>query len=117
MIFVGIGGAFGALARFQLGKILSGKAHTAFPFGTFWINLSGALLLGVLTSMDTGSSVYRLLGDGFLGAYTTFSTFMYEGITLIQGNEKRNALLYLVASLILGMLGYFAGFELGNAFM
>jgi len=112
MILVGIGGAFGALTRFQLGKMISKKANTVFPIGTFIINISGAVFLGVLTAIDVNNQVSLLFGQGFLGAYTTFSTFMYEGFNLFQGNEKKNACTYIVGSIILGIIGYTAGFAI-----
>ena len=114
LIFVGIGGAFGSLARFQLGKIISERSKTTFPIGTFLINITGALLLGIVSSLDVNKNMYLLFGDGFLGAYTTFSTFMYEGFNLFQENEKMNAFTYVLGSLLLGVIGYVLGFELGK---
>lgn len=114
LILVGIGGIFGGLSRYQLGKVISQKAKTTFPLGTFIINITGALLLGLLTSLDTGKNVYLLLGDGFLGAYTTFSTFMYEGFDLFRGKEKLNAFVYILSSLILGIIAYVIGFACGS---
>lgn len=111
LLLVGIGGALGGIVRYQLGKMLSQKSGTAFPLGTFIINITGALLLGIVTSIKAGDNAYLLLGDGFLGAYTTFSTFMYEGFNLFRENETRNALVYILGSLLLGIIGYFAGFE------
>lgn len=113
-VFVGIGGAFGSLARYQLGKVISQKSATTFPVGTFIINITGAILLGMVSSLDISKNMYLLLGDGFLGAYTTFSTFMYEGFNLFQENEKLNAFIYILGSLILGIIGYILGFWLGN---
>lgn len=114
LVFVGIGGAMGSIVRYQLGKIITKKSNTTFPTGTFIINITGAILLGLLSSLDAGKNSYLLLGDGFLGAYTTFSTFMYEGFNLFQENEKMNAFVYILGSLIIGLIGYFAGTELGN---
>lgn len=114
LAIVGIGGAFGALARYQLGKVISQRSKTTFPIGTLIINLTGALLLGILTGLKVPQTVYTLLGDGFLGAYTTFSTFMYEGFNLFQGKEKLNAFTYILGSLIFGLLGYAVGFKLGQ---
>lgn len=113
-ILVGIGGALGSIVRFKLGKILSDRFPNSFPIGTFVINISGALLLGVVSSMGAGKNMYLLLGDGFLGAYTTFSTFMYEGFHLFEKNEKKNAITYILASLCIGFIGYFLGFKLGK---
>jgi CrcB protein len=113
-VLVGVGGALGGIARFQLGKMISQKSRTTFPIGTFIINISGALLLGIVSSLDAGKNLYLLLGDGFLGAYTTFSTFMYEGFNLFQKNEKMNAFTYILCSLMLGIIGYIAGFGIGR---
>lgn len=114
IILVGIGGTFGGLCRFQLGKIISQKSGTSFPVGTFIINITGAILLGILTSLDVAKNFYLLFGDGFLGAYTTFSTFMYEGFNLFQDNEELNAFVYILGTLILGIIGYRFGWGIGK---
>ncbi len=112
LIIVGIGGALGSLTRYQLGRFISQRSGSSFPIGTFLINISGAILLGFLTGLDTPENIGLLFGDGFLGAYTTFSTFMYEGFRLFQGNRTRNALIYIAGSLIIGVLGFVLGFAL-----
>jgi len=114
LVLVGIGGVFGGICRFQFGKAISQKANTSFPIGTFLINISGALLLGILTSIDSGNSSYLLLGDGFCGAFTTFSTFMYEGFNLFQENDKLNAFTYILSTLLLGIIGYVCGYMIGK---
>ena len=114
LVFVGIGGALGSLARYKLGKIVTEKSNTTFPIGTFLINITGAILLGIVSALDAGRNIYLLLGDGFLGAYTTFSTFMYEGFHLFQENEEMNAFVYVLGSLFLGLIGYISGVELGK---
>jgi len=113
-VLVGVGGVFGGICRFQLGKAISQKANTSFPVGTFLINISGALLLGVLTGMDMGNSDYLLLGDGFCGAFTTFSTFMYEGFHLFQESDKLNAFIYIFSTLLLGIIGFVCGYAIGK---
>lgn len=114
LFFVGIGGALGSLTRYKLGKAITEKSNTTFPTGTFIINITGAILLGLVSSLEAGGNMYLLLGDGFLGAYTTFSTFMYEGFNLFQENEKLNAFIYVLGSLFLGITGYVLGFEAGR---
>jgi len=117
LLLVGIGGLFGGITRFHIGKIISQKSVVKFPLGTLIINITGAVLLGMVTSVDAGNNIYLLFGDGFLGAYTTFSTFMYEGFCLFRGNKKKNALTYIIGSLILGIAGYAAGYALGKLIM
>jgi CrcB protein len=112
LLFVGIGGALGALARFRLGKAIAQKSRSIYPVNTFIINISGAVLLGILTALNAGENIYALFGDGFLGAYTTFSTFMYEGFSMFNDNEKKNAAVYIIATLILGIIGYITGYGL-----
>lgn len=111
-ILVGLGGILGSLSRFQLGKFVNKKSTIKFPLGTFLINITGAILLGILTAMNFNKNIYAFLGDGFLGAYTTFSTFMYEGFSLFYNNKKLNAIFYIAISLILGIIGYFIGYIL-----
>jgi len=108
-VLIGIGGACGSIVRYQLGRIISEKSKARFPWGTFIINITGALLLGFLSSIGAGINLSHLLADGFLGAYTTFSTFMYEGFNLFQDKEKLNAYIYILGSLILGVIGYALG--------
>jgi CrcB protein len=114
LFLVGIGGAFGSLARYQLGKVISDRCKPTFPIYTFIINITGAFLLGLLSSLDAGKSIYLLLGDGFLGAYTTFSTFMYEGFSLFKDNKKLNAAIYIAGSFLVGIIGYALGLACGS---
>lgn len=115
-VLVGIGGAFGSITRYALGKYISGHTKSEFPRGTFIINITGALLLGILTEAQINKNLYVLLGDGFLGAYTTFSTFMYEGFNLFQDREKLNAFIYIIGSLFIGVVGFAIGMRIGTLF-
>lgn len=115
-ILVAAGGTFGSLARFLIGRRIAEKAGADFPMGTFIINITGAILLGIVSSVGLSGNMYTLLGDGFLGAYTTFSTFMYEGFNLFQDNEKLNAFVYILGSLILGIIGFIIGVGIAKLF-
>ena len=110
LLLVGLGGSLGAVSRFWVGKIMSQKFGADFPWGTFCVNILGALLLGILSAFGADKNIYLLFGDGFLGAFTTFSSFMYEGFNLFKGSEKLNAFAYVSGTLILGIIGYFMGF-------
>jgi CrcB protein len=113
-LIVGIGGILGSLTRFSLGKFISDKSKSSFPVGTAIINITGAILLGIVSSVGVSKNLYSLLGDGFLGAYTTFSTFMYEGFNLFQENIKLNAFIYIIISIVLGVVGYKIGTDIGS---
>ena len=114
IMVIALGGALGALSRYGLGLWISSKWNQGFPLGTFIINITGAFLLGFLNILFieklTISPLWRLgIGIGFLGAYTTFSTFSYEVIMLIEGGSLLTAGLYTLLSVIVG----FAGVALG----
>jgi CrcB protein len=117
---VGSGGFIGANARYLLAKAIAERYGTAFPYGTLLINVTGSLIIGALLTYLTDragiSPNYRLLFIvGFLGAYTTFSTYTYDTLTLIQDNDWPRALLYLGSTIILGMAAVTAGMWIGRA--
>ncbi|GEA15869.1 putative fluoride ion transporter CrcB 2 [Moorella sp. E308F] len=112
--YVGLGGLLGAITRYALGQALSARSRGNFPTGTLIINLTGAFLLGLLLGTPAfthrfGTSLTLALTTGFLGAYTTFSTFSYEVVRLLEDGEVINALTYLLGSIILGLLFALAG--------
>ena len=110
LVLLSLGGAFGAMARYKLGAIiLSHKKHT-FPLGTFLINISGALLLGILCGLNLSDNPYLLLGDGFCGAFTTFSTFAVESVRLIQGKAVKKSILFIMLSVSVGLVCFVAGY-------
>ncbi|SPF42058.1 putative fluoride ion transporter CrcB [Candidatus Desulfosporosinus infrequens] len=119
ILVIALGGALGALSRYGLGFWISSKWNQGFPLGTFIINISGAFLLGFLNILFieklTVSPLWRLgIGVGFLGAYTTFSTFSYEVIMLIEGGSLLTAGLYTLLSVIIGFTGVALGVRLAR---
>jgi len=109
-ILVGIGGFLGANARFIVGRIFTKYFTLYFPFGTLFINVSGSFLLGIvgyiavyLKILDPDYFRY-LFGIGFLGAYTTFSTFEYEINSLMDDGAILLSGLYILSSVILGLI-------------
>lgn len=114
--FIGLGGSLGAAARFILGKMINKRVHRIplFPLGTWVINISGSFLLGLLANLHLSNQIsegiWLFAGVGFCGAYTTFSTFGYETITLIQDHKIKIAILYVVTSVILGVVSTAIGF-------
>lgn len=116
---VAIGGALGATARYGLGLWTSGKWIHSFPLHTFLINISGAFLLGFLNTLfldklAINPEIRIALTVGFLGAFTTFSTFGYETIVLIKEGNLATAGFYTLSSIIIGFLGVFLGMGLAR---
>ncbi|GGH70144.1 putative fluoride ion transporter CrcB 2 [Compostibacillus humi] len=113
---IGIGGSLGAAARFIAGNFISKRTQKAFPFpiGTWVINITGSFLLGLFTqfyiSNDIGEWLLLFGGAGFCGGFTTFSTFGYETITLIQSNKIKLAIIYVLSSIIVGFISAMIGF-------
>ncbi|MDQ7093100.1 fluoride efflux transporter CrcB [Desulfosporosinus sp. PR] len=119
ILVIALGGALGALSRYGLGLLVSSKWNQGFPLGTFLINITGAFLLGFLNILFieklTISPLWRLgIGIGFLGAYTTFSTFSYEVIMLIEGGSLLTAGLYTLLSIVIGFTGVALGVGLAR---
>lgn len=113
---IGFGGAFGAGIRFWLGGLLNEKL--TFPVGTWFVNSTGSFLLGWLAGLYSAGQISEAFwlagGVGFCGAYTTFSTFGYETITLIQSGQVKRAAVYVIASVGVGCVLAAAGVFVAN---
>jgi CrcB protein len=108
-------GGLGAMARFLLDGAVSSRAGRAFPFGTLAVNLTGTFALGALYGAAVGGDALRLAGVGFLGAYTTFSTWALEAHRLGEDGRTRLGIANLLVSLALGLACAWLGRELGAA--
>lgn len=114
-VLVASGGALGALARFVIARGVGVLVDTRFPLGTFVINVGGSFLLGVVGTLvsdrvvPNADAVRLALGVGFLGAFTTFSTFEFETHALLEDGSWLTALTNMFASLFLGLLALRAG--------
>lgn len=113
-ILIGLGAGAGSVLRYELGRRMTLNRSNFKMLATFGINLSGATLLGMVVSLSLNNLWWCLLADGFLGGFTTFSTFMVEGVMLIRCDQKTNALVYFVATVILGIVGFFFGGTVGG---
>lgn len=118
-LWISLGAILGANARFIIGNWAAERWGTSFPFGTLIINLSGSLLLGIFLAFATERALvdprYRqLIAVGFLGAYTTFSTYTYESVTLMLGGSWVAGLLNLLGSAVLGTLAVGVGIMIGR---
>jgi CrcB protein len=122
-LLVGVGGFIGANARFVVARLVGALFETRFPLGTFVINVSGSFLLGVLGTvvaqkvMPNSESMRLALGVGFLGAFTTFSTFEFETHTLIDDGSWLTATTNVFASLFVGLLAVRAGIVVAKAWL
>ena len=113
---VGIAGAVGAVSRYGVGLLAERSLGSHFAFGTLLVNVLGCLALGFLLEMDRGTAVVThpvrlLLAVGFLGAFTTFSTFGYETLRYVQDGASHLALLNVSANLVLGLGAIWVGFS------
>lgn len=113
--YVAIGSAVGGVIRYLLGGAIQRALAASFPVGTLVINVTGSALLGFIVryALETPAvtpEIRALLGVGFCGGYTTFSTFSYETLTLLEDGDWRRAGLYVGVSLLGSVLAAFLGF-------
>lgn len=117
LVLVGIGGAAGSIARYLCAVAVNAIYTIRFPAATLLVNVLGCFIMGLLYALTERTSVvpphYRLLlGTGFCGGFTTFSTFAFENMDLIRTGDTTFFLLYVLGSLVLGIGAVFAGFFL-----
>lgn len=118
-LIVALGGALGALSRYELSLWIVSRWHHVFPLPTFLINICGSFLLGfvniLLADKMAVAPEWRLgIGVGFLGAFTTFSTFSFEIFTLIEKGHYFTAISYALLSILLGLLGVILGVKIAR---
>ncbi|WP_026576548.1 fluoride efflux transporter CrcB [Bacillus sp. UNC438CL73TsuS30] len=114
VLFVSLGGFFGAIGRFIISKSFQKHSQSGFPIGTLTVNLIGAFLLGLIVGIPIKGHVYSLLGVGFMGAFTTFSTFKLELSGLLKSKKNKLFLRYLVISYLAGIILAFLGILIGK---
>jgi CrcB protein len=115
-LLVAVGAAVGAPARYLADRALQRRHLTIYPWGTWVVNVTGSLVLGALVGASGGSGPWSaLLGTGFCGALTTYSTFGYETLRLLEKHDARDAWLYATASAAAGLAAAAAGWFAGSA--
>jgi CrcB protein len=112
-IAVALVGGLGASARLLLHRLIERRVGRAFPFGTFAINISGSLVLGLLIGLAVTGDLLLIAGTATIGSYTTFSTWMLETQRLAEDGKLRGATLNIVASLVLGVAAAALGRAIG----
>lgn len=117
-LLVGLGGFMGTITRYGTSKWLGQKWAGDFPLATFLINLTGSFVLGILYVYFSTRPNLLYLQDltaiGFLGAYTTYSTFSFELINLLADKKVKVALTYFFLSIVLGLISAFCGMTLSK---
>ena len=113
VLLVALGAAVGAPLRYLIDRAVQGRRGSTFPWGTLTVNVAGSLILGGLAGGATAHAVpggaMALLGTGFCGALTTYSTFGYETIRLFELGARRGAVLNAAVSVVAGLAAAFAG--------
>ena len=119
LVLVMLGGSMGALSRYLVSKMMANFfPFSRIPWGTPVVNITGSFFLSLLifSFIDKGvpsRETVLLLGTGFLGAFTTFSTFTYESLSLLE-EDISAGVMYILVNLILGFLGAYFGMVLGR---
>jgi fluoride exporter len=117
-VLVMVGAAVGAPSRWLLDQLIRGRVRGDFPWGTFTINVTGSLVLGLLLGATAGredAALVALLGTGFCGGFTTFSSFGFETVRLAEEGEYGTALVNVTVSVLVGVGAAFAGWSLGQS--
>jgi CrcB protein len=112
---VAVLGSAGSLARFLLDGWVSARTSRALPIGTFAVNASGALVLGLVSGLALSGDALVLLGTATVGSYTTFSTWMFETHRLGEDGRAREALANVIVSVLVGLAAVTLGRAIGRA--
>ncbi len=118
VLLVALGGAIGSAARYLVGVFVAHRFGPDFPWGTFIVNVSGSLLIGVVLSLVGGgllpAGARLFLAVGVMGGYTTFSTYSNETLQLIQGGELAAATFNALGQAVTGLVGVYLGVVFGR---
>ena len=115
---IGVFGFFGAMARYGIARLF-GRFSALFPFGTFFINISGCFFLGWFLTwaqprMNIPDPIRLGIAVGFVGAYTTFSTYMFESDRMLNEGQAMRGMLYILGSVMIGIIAVRMGVILGQ---
>jgi fluoride exporter len=118
MMLVGLAGSLGAVTRYVLGRVVTERVCSQFPFGTLLINVTGAFAIGLLFALVShkllSPALQTILATGFLGGYTTFSTLCWEGTQLLREGNVVHSFAYFASTFGLGLLAVVLGLALGG---
>jgi fluoride exporter len=111
-LLVAAGGFIGAIARYAVSSYAAARSKSFYPLGTLFVNLLGSFLLGWIAAINN-STLSLLLGTGFMGAFTTFSTFKVEGLRLWMDSKYKVLLVYYAVSYTMGVFLAYSGYRIG----
>lgn len=111
---IALGGFLGANCRFLIGRWAKKYFQSNFPVGTFIVNIIGSFLLGLTFALSVGDLTYFLIGVGFFGAFTTFSTLNVETVELLLNDHKKVSFIYIGFTYSLGITVALIGYYLGS---
>jgi fluoride exporter len=114
LLLIGSGGFLGSISRYLASRFMQNNFSTAFPIGTFFVNITGCLIIGLIYGFSERSSLLTpgwkmFLAVGFCGGFTTFSTFANENLSLLRDGDFFHFTIYTVLSVFLGIASTFAG--------
>jgi CrcB protein len=116
ILAIGIGSCLGGISRYLLSQFIQNKFLSAFPFGTLTVNIIGCFFIGIIFGLSEKGNVTMLwrlfLVTGFLGGFTTFSSFSNETVGLLRDGQIWHAFTYLISSVFVGLLATFTGISL-----
>lgn len=115
VLLVALGAAVGAPLRYLADRIVQTRHDSLFPWGTFTVNATGSALLGFLAALPADQQVMALAGTGLCGALTTYSTFGYETLRLIEDGARTYAVLNVAASIVAGLGAAYCGMAFAQA--
>jgi fluoride exporter len=119
MLLVAVGGAIGSVTRYLVGGWIAARAGSAFPYGTLVINITASFIIGFFLAfaqerVSLNPNWRLFVAVGFVGGYSTFSTFEYEGVRLLQEREVLLGSIYIIGSVITGGIAAVGGIALGS---
>jgi CrcB protein len=120
-LLIAVGGALGSVARFWVSSAIASRMGITFPYGTIFVNLTACLIIGFAITYlgkragSKASATRFLFGVGFIGAFSTFSTFEWETLSTLRSGAVLLAVLYAFGSLIFGLVAVWGGSQLAEA--
>jgi CrcB protein len=114
VLLVGAGGFLGSISRFLASRFIQNNYSVSFPFGTFFVNITGCFLIGLIYGFSERDNLFGngwklFLATGFCGGFTTFSTFANENLALLRDGDLFHFMIYTILSVVLGISATFAG--------